>query len=204
MNVYTISTLAKPPDSDFPHYVDLAVHERDASWFGKRYSHDFNGRPLLRKWKPVQLYIRNPRRPRPDFYNFGIAKFVCNERARQLAEVPLAESGELLPVSIEGEAENFCLFNVTTCVNAVDQERSVWEYYGPKGEYRTLRKPAFIPERLGDEYLFKIQEDAGTEIYCLERSGDPAENEFKALVEYHGLTGLEFKLIWSDQPNSPL
>ena len=36
-------------------------------------------------------------------------------------------------------------------------------------------------------------------IYCLERSGDPYDGEFKALVEEHDLTGLEFELIWSDR-----
>src|SRR5512137_2075154 len=91
MKVYVISTLAKPPDEDHPHYVDLAVHEREQEWFSRRFTKAFDGRPLSRYWKPIELYIRNPLRPRPDFYSFGIAKFVRNERAKELAGVPLEE-----------------------------------------------------------------------------------------------------------------
>jgi hypothetical protein len=36
-------------------------------------------------------------------------------------------------------------------------------------------------------------------MYCVEFTGDPDDGEFKAVVEHHGLTGLEFELVWTDE-----
>ena len=63
---------------------------------------------------------------------------------------------------------------------------------------RCLLVPAFRGDRIGPKLkLFKIPEDHGLRIYWVERTGKPNE-EFKALVEQHGLTGLRFNLVWTD------
>jgi hypothetical protein len=46
--------------------------------------------------------------------------------------------------------------------------------------------------------LFKIPEDYGLSVYCVERSGKVKDGEFKALLEANGLTGLDFELVWTD------
>ena len=141
-----------------------------------------------------------PRLPQPDFFNFGVDVFVCNERAVELAGDAMEMAGELLPVTIKAEAGRFHIFNVTNCVDVIDPKKSEWEDLGmfkgkPLG--RILREPVFNPQWLGEAGLFKIPEHASSEIYCLERTGDAENGEFKALVEHHGLTGLTFELIWS-------
>ena len=117
----------------------------------------------------------------------------------RLAGEAMESAGEYLPVEIEGEAGEYRLYHTTNCINVVDGERSGWHCYGPAGEYRELVRPVFKAERFGEESLFKVPENHGIRSYCLERSGDPDDGEFKAVVEHHGLTGLSFELIWSDE-----
>jgi len=156
---------------------------------------DFTGRPFRRKWRVPTLCVNMPRLPRPDFFNFS-PEFVCNQRVVELAGEPLEMSGELLPVKVEREKGRFFVFNCTNCINALDHKRSKWAAVGAKS--KRLVKPAFLPERFGEPTLFKIEEDGATRLYCVERTGDPDDGEFKALVEKHGLTGLRFESIWSD------
>jgi hypothetical protein len=193
MRVYRVTADAKPPGSKEDHYAPLVVAtKRDAKllkW------DDFNGRRFPRKWQPIRLYVSMPLLPYPDLFNFGIATFVCTERAAELAEEPLGMCGELLPVTLERTKGKFFVYNVTNCINAVDYRKSKWETLLP-GK-KLLVKPAFLADRLGDLSIFKLAEDFGTTIYCLERSGDPDDGEFKAVVEHHRLTGLRFELIWS-------
>ena len=158
---------------------------------------EFKGKPFSRAWRPITYWVDKPLLPRPDFWGLP-GGFVCNERAMTLAGEPLERCGEYLPVAIENEPGEFRFYHVTNCVNVLDPQRSGWSYYGPANEYRDLRKPAFRPERFGEETLFKIPEDLGVTAYCLERTGDPDDGEFKALVERHGLTGLGFELVWSE------
>ena len=195
MKVYHIYPLAKPYEGNFDHYATLRVNERDRRLFG---GDDFSGRPYPRKWTPVELYVAQPNRPRPDFFHFGFSAFVCNQRAMEMAQGVLEEAGELLPVTIEREPGNYFIYNVTNCLNVLDHARSKWQPYGPDGKFKRLLEPVFIAERFGDESVFKFPEDPITS-YCFERGGDGDEEGFKALVERDGLTGLEFKLVWSDE-----
>lgn len=193
MKVYSTSTLAKPPESGFPNYAEVDAKSEYRQLLGRR----FDGRPLARNWRPVELYIATPRLPKPDFYGFGSA-WVINQRAAELAGEALEMSGELLPVKMDGAPEDFYIYNCTNCMNVVDRDRSVWNSLGRKGEFKVLQKPAFFGDRFGEETLFKIIEDGAFTNYCLERSGEALEGEFKAVVEKNQLTGLEFELIWSD------
>ena len=67
------------------------------------------------------------------------------------------------------------------------------------GNQKCLHVPAFHADRIGPKLkLFKIPENYGLSIYCVERTGDANDGEFKAIVDTHGLTGLRFKLVWTD------
>jgi len=199
MRVYEISTLAKPPKSRFPHYSNLVAE--DAVWRFIGDGGEFRGVPF-NKWKPQAFYIEKPLFPKPTFFHIGVGVFVCDERARELAGEPMEMSGEFLPIKVEGEKGKFWIYNCTNCINVVDAKASQWQKLGPGRQDRMLKKPSFIASRFGEETLFKIPEDRGTRIYCAEFSGDPDDGEFKADVEHHKLTGLEFKLVWSDETRS--
>ena len=159
---------------------------------------EFEGKPYSKAWRPYKVYLDKPRLPRPDFFAFDSKVLVCNERAVELVGEPMAMAGELLPIKVEGEKTTLYLLNITECINVVNPKKSQWRDVG--GKYKTLETPAFRRDRFGEHTsLFKIPDDYGLRIHCLERSGDPYDGEFKALVEEHGLTGLEFELIWTDR-----
>lgn len=195
MRVYEISTLAKPPKSRFPNYSGLFA--ADAVW---RFIGDggaLQGVPF-NKWKQQTFYIDKPLYPRPNFFNIDPAAFVCDERARELAAEPLEMSGEFLPIKVEGEKGKFWIYNCTNCINVVDTKKSKYWKFGPEPDDRQMDHPAFFASRFGEESIFKIPEDRATLLYCAETTGDADDGEFKALVEKNGLTGIEFKLVWSD------
>ncbi len=105
-------------------------------------------------------------------------------------------AGELLPITIEGEPGNFFIYNATNGKDVFDAEKAPLRINGP---LREIANYAFKPERFGEECIFKIPEDSYIRTYCLERTGDADQGEFKALVERHLLTGIEFELVWSDE-----
>ena len=155
MKVYHIYPLAKPYEGNFDHYATLRVNERDRRLFGVD---DFSGRPYPRKWTPVELYVAQPNRPRPDFFHFGFSAFVCNQRAMEMAQGVLEEAGELLPVTIEREPGNYFIYNVTNLnsnpvkpslsTNALNPSSSPspplskqYEVIGSSGNLKTLSSP---------------------------------------------------------------
>lgn len=140
--------------------------------------------------------------PKSDFLYSGIDFLICNEKARDLAAEPLEMSGEFLPIRVEGESGKYWIYNVTNTINVFDSKKTVWRKFGPEPDARMIEKPAFIASRFGEESIFKIAEDRGTLMYCVERTGDPDDGEFKAVVEQNGLTRIEFKLVWTDEKRS--
>jgi hypothetical protein len=194
MRVYKISALAKPPKSRFQEYAGLFAE--DVVW---RFIGDgLKGVPFDR-WKRQPFYINKPMLPKPNFFNIGPTAFVCDEKAREIAAEPLEMSGEFLPIKVEGEKGKFWIYNCTNCINVVNAKASKYWKFGPGPNDRQIDIPAFFASRFGEETIFKIPEDRATLVYCVEFTGDPEEGEFKAVVEHHKLTGLEFKLVWSDK-----
>jgi len=92
----------------------------------------------------------------------------------------------------------FSLFNVTECINCLDQDKTEWEYGETTGKPIRIVSYAFHKDRMSESSIFKIPETANGEILCYDGARDP-EDEFKPYVESHGITGLEFTEIWSSQ-----
>jgi hypothetical protein len=198
MKVYEISTLAKPPRGNFESYAPLTMGYEQRMKLGAEV---FTGNPFPSRWKPLNLYLEKPKWPKPDFYSLGSRVFVCNQRICDLVGESLVEAGEFLPVSIEGESEQFFIYNITNCIPVFDPEKSVWKYFGPNNSSKHLVTPAFLSQRFGEESVFKFPDVGGATMYCLERTGDADDGEFKALVARHKLTGIDFKLVWESKDN---
>ncbi len=197
MKVYEIDSLAKPGDRRFKEYAWLVAE--DEVW--DRIMPDgeaFNGVPFG-KWKTQKFYYEQPLAPKSNFVHLCASAFVCDEKAREIAGGPMEMSGEFLPIRVEGGKGKFWIYNITNTINVLDLKRSRWEKLGPRPDDRALQKPAFISSRFGEETIFKIAEDRGTGMYCVEFSGDADDGEFKTIVEQSGLTGLTFKLVWTDK-----
>jgi hypothetical protein len=193
MNVYLIRPFAKPQGGKFDYYAQLSCKKRDAGFLKDDH---FIGRPFPKPWRPVKLYFDEPLWPRGDFYHFGGGNFVCSDRAKELVGFILERFGELLPISIEGEAKPHYLYNVTNCSDDyMDAKNSLkYELVG-----RTiLSTPAFRPQKIKSQYVFKIPRNLARAIYCVE-GGTSEKNELKHLVKKHNLTGLKFELAWNDK-----
>ncbi len=156
---------------------------------------NFSGCPYPGKWKRIELLFENGTETKADFFGFGSKVLVCSEQVRLWCG-PFEDEGEFLPVKIKGLKGEYYLYNVTHCASHLNPRKTKWATDKRTG-LRTIESPAFHAERLGEDCVFKIPEDGATAIYALERD-DFDHESLKKLVKRHGLTGLEFKLVWSD------
>jgi hypothetical protein len=200
MKVYRISTFATPPGTKFRYYAQLAGKKSDKEILS---DDNFQGRPFPKKWRRIELFFDEPLWPRADFYHLGLGNFVCNERVKTLLGSLMDSCGEFLPVTIEGEKGCHYIYNVTKCEACVDPIASIWEC--DRGEKHQLEnptslcimaEPAFDIQKIRNGGVFKIPKR--TNIYCVEQTGNVADQEFKALVEHHKLIGIRFELAWSE------
>ena len=152
------------------------------------------GRPI-QGWEKVEMYIDNPTCPQPDFF-WSSLDMICNQQTRDIVGHLLEQSGELLPMTIKGEQGIYYFFNPTPALDTIDPEHSIWDY-SKQSQRSVIRGPAFRPNRLSKVSVFLEQTRRGNP-FCVERTGDHRDGEFKALVEKHGLTGLSFDLVWSE------
>jgi hypothetical protein len=151
----------------------------------------FDGRRYPKRWRPVTLRLDKPHLPRADFVAFDWKVLLCGEHAMQSVGPILRSSGELFPVKVSGGVGDYHLCNPTRLLkDALNAKQSEYRVVSP--DYKPLRVPAFHPERIApDVTLFKIPQNFGGQVYCVERTGKPEDGEFKALVEHHRLKGLE-------------
>jgi len=195
MKIYRVRASIEHPKTGKEIYALVELESaKDRTWINM--SDTFDGKPFPKKWRPVTLKWVHPERPRPDFLNFDNKVLTFSEGVLDALKGCLAPTGELLPVAIARESGMFYLHNIDGCLNALDAAKSEWRVVTP--DWKTLRKPAFRPEKIGNENLFKLREDFGLKIYCVERTGSAEDGEFKALVDSHRFTGLQFELVWTD------
>jgi hypothetical protein len=156
----------------------------------------FRGHPFPADWKKVELNFVDQALWDADFYFYGPGALVCSDRAME-ALAPLEDEGEFLPVGLKGRRGSYFLYNSTNCRSYLNSKRTIWEPSDLAKEGRQIRKHVFWAERIGDDCLFKLLDEGAVHMYCLERTGDPYDGEFKALVEANELTGLSFLKVWS-------
>ena len=155
-----------------------------------------DGTPKLATWEEPPVFIYKPLLKRGNFADmWGLFSPALDEHAVDELRELLEMSGELLPLTHQGE--NWSILNVTECVNMLDDERSKWVYGETTGAKIQIAKYVFHASRVTESPLFKIPEMRKTQILTIEGFKDP-EDEFKYRVEQAGLTGLKFKLLWSD------
>lgn len=122
---------------------------------------------------------RSPKVPDLMIWQAGAA-LVLSPRARRLLGDVLNHHGELLPVRIMNEPEEYWIFNCLSRKEA-DLEKSAWEY--AEGAPLHLKSIGFS-QGSDDPIIFKTDFDNSTTLYCGEK--------FKAAVEEYGLKGLTF------------
>lgn len=183
--VYRIFT-----DDDFQ---SLESVDKDAYLKARKDGWKFDGFPVGNAWQPLEMYVRQPTRKKPDIW--GLANTLAFEpHAREILQLCLDQSGEQLKLPFEGR--ELIVLNVTYVIDCLDKDASDYDPDLP----HMIDEYVFHQDRL-DYSLFKIPETRmSSEILTVEGLASP-DDEFKPLVEKHGLKGLRFKKLYSwDEP----
>jgi hypothetical protein len=180
---------------------------------------NFDGSPARDQWWSPDVISFQPRLREGDFWGvlgLGGASFAVRPETLESTQVELflRPAGELLPLMYEGR--EFRVMNITECIDALDREATVWDYYEDVDseaddveplerelikklhETGEVDRPVFRLDRLGWQ-LFKVPETAWTNIYYWERSEDDPRDQFRGFCELHGLTGLQFTPIYTTE-----
>lgn len=149
-----------------------------------------DGSPVADDWDPPKdVYSRYPKKPTPDIWSvFGMPCLLAySHKAYGILGTFLEATGELLLLDFEGE--ELLVHNVTYVLNCVDKKK--WREDPGDG---SGTKYAFLPQRM-DYSPFMVPQTAGSELYAVEGYADRCD-EYKAVIEDEGLTGLEFREVW--------
>lgn len=153
----------------------------------------FDGRPIGKRWRRPAVYCPFPLQKAGAFLGcFHHSELlVATMETAGIIRRFLDESCERLPLRHEGR--KLVLMNITYVVDCLDQTKSKHKPKMPDW----IEEYAFHLDRI-EHSLFKIPQTSLGEIYCVEGLFPP-EDDFKATVERHGLTGLRFRKLWSDE-----
>lgn len=152
------------------------------------------GSPIDSAWFPVQVRVfradgEHRDRPPSDFPSLsGFVPIFSRRAVTALADL-LEPNGQLLPlVCNDGE---YVAYNVTTVIDALDEERSQCKHIGRK--VVDVTKYELFRDRIGADPIFKLaQFRKGGRIYVTD--------QFVHRVEEGGLVGFLFQRIWPHDP----
>jgi hypothetical protein len=183
MKVYKIS-------SDVTNYQWI-MPESEKDLFGAL---AFDCESKKKDWKPVDMYVFNPKKKKGNFYSLGgVGALVFDEQTLEIMRTVFEMSGEILPLNLDG-SEIYAL-NVLECVNALDQKNTKWEYYD-NGEKRKILNHFFHRSRITESSIFKIPETSKTQVLTYSEIKDPMDEFFSLYMKYN-LRGLQFEEIYN-------
>jgi hypothetical protein len=118
---------------------------------------------------------------------------VLNEKVLDICQTLFEIAGEILPLKVE-RGEKLFLLNILDCRNALDYDKTVWDYYS-NGRKGRILNAAFHVNRIGNvSTLFKIPETCETSIYCyIDDRDKDKDDQFYHLYHKYNLTGLIFE-----------
>ncbi|WP_309085513.1 imm11 family protein [Chelativorans sp.] len=148
-------------------------------------------------WRPLEMeflteFDDGTARQHSDLPWCGEHVLMLRPRAVEALRPLLVQYGEILPLRC---AEPVWLFNVTTTIDALDEDRSRIVRFDDGGGFLDIEEHVFWPERIGGAEIFKLPESPGgvhvSSIYL-------QEGMVRRIGEL-GLKGVAFRLVWSDE-----
>lgn len=162
----------------------------------------FSAKPMVDKLPPMsfigQFDKKDRKKPVPDIALMGCRTYAFNEKATELLAPILHRAGEIIPFEVEGDT--WYLLNVLESLDqAFDPDRSMAEMTMSDGTLVEVFHYVFRPEHLSDSPLFKVPNDGHQNIFFADRKDTEQQrrSHFMQIVTDHGLTGLEFKKVFS-------
>jgi hypothetical protein len=159
--------------------------------------HKYNCESKIKDWGIYEVYNADPIKKMKNFFTIGTASaLVFDEHTLEICQTVFEMAGEILPIKVE-RGPDLYLLNVLECMNGINYDTTVWDYYNDGTKGRIL-KYGFHPERvLNEASIFKIPEDLKTNIFCYADVKNP-DDEFYHLYHIHKLTGLIFEELYND------
>lgn len=159
----------------------------------------FDGTPKSADWSPPEFYIHNPVAPKSNFYILNPSA-LCFDK--EISKHPLLVAffemaGEILPIRLESGGQLY-VFNITGCINALDQHETVWRLNPNTAAKVAITKYAFRPERRSESSLFKLPETRRSEILLMNNCSVALNGDFISAYQESGLVGLDFEQVWTD------
>jgi hypothetical protein len=186
MNVYKIYI-----DFDKFHFL-YAASQKD----GERVIFQPQGLLFGGDWEPARYCFvapedegYNPKATYSDFIGVGRSIGLTATTFQKVGGL-FAPYGELLPLDINGDLNKVFWFHCTNIVDALDEAKSKIQRFDD-GRIMAIDEYAFFADRIDSNEVFYVR---GT------RQGPFFTEPFKQKIEAQKLTGLEFILLWSDEP----
>lgn len=177
MNVYIL-------DADVEKYLSIYYSNSDDI---VEFNRKFDGSSLKKSWTGKEEFeFGRDRLPKGDTPGLSSHIPVFSPRAVEMLADLLKDSGELLPITCEGE--DYFLFNVTRRVDALDEDASVLERFDD-GDILRIVRYCFKEDKLIGVNIFKLPQEPLSYPYVTDA--------FVRRVENSGLKGFEFRLVWS-------
>lgn len=112
---------------------------------------------------------------------------VFSARAVSVLRDFLMPNGQVLPLAYD--REDYYAYNITNMLDALNLEQSEIIRFST-GRIMDIRRYEFFAEKLeGDPGIFKLAATPLLRVFVTEK--------FKQMVNNYGLTGFQFKLLWS-------
>lgn len=147
--------------------------------------------PRLQHWTPMTLSVDDSSKTRGDFLFFPLEFFVTSMEVSSIFGPFIDNDVQRLPVSLEGEQDEFCLWNIVNFVDVLDPSRTQFK---PPPFSSIPARWAFRAEAIVRPMLFRVPQCPGHLLVASE-IGDATG--FYEQYRERGLTGLTFELIWS-------
>lgn len=180
-SVYKLWAADGYQELSFVNYNDYR-REEDRSW-------KFNGEPIGDTFVPLEMYVRQTSLKKPDIWQV-LGSWAFETRAKDILITCLEKAGELFELPFENRS--LTVLNCTYVIDCLDTERS--EY--PPDVPTMIDKFVFHADRL-DYSLFKIPQNPF--MWFAAEGLAARQDEFKALIEDHKLTGITFQKVWTDE-----
>jgi len=153
----------------------------------------FDGESRLQDWEDLMVYIYNPKKKPKNFYRLTSGILVFDEKALEACQTVFEKAGEIIPIQVERGSKLYIL-NALNCINGLDYDRTVWDYYDDGTKGRILEYKFHENRIVNESTIFKIPETCATSIFCFTDERDE-DDQFYHLYHKHKLTGLIFEEI---------
>jgi len=175
----------------FNHSTYNLPNAKDREFFDKICVPEIiKGKSLEEFWKPI-VFMKKRQRRHTDFTMIEDTGMVMSQKAVEALTPLIQDSVEILPLKTMAKAP-FFFVNILESLDALDEEKTVFQYSCVSKTKIGIKKFVFDPEKVFDKHIFKIK---GFWFNTF------ISDEFRQVCKKNDLQGIDFKrdkLLWKD------